>query len=85
MLSAGTNCFAQDEGLFKKELSVASKQKNPSEYRAQAFKKYLEAINSAKMSEPELNRLVADKLEELVAIDFLVGIFGANVFIAKLH
>lgn len=70
MLSAGTNCFAQDEALYKKELSVASKQKNPSEYRAQAFKKYLEAINTTKMSESKLNQFVADKLEELVAIDF---------------
>lgn len=70
MLSAGTNCFAQDEALYKKELVEASKQKNPSEYRAQAFKKYLEAINTTKMSESKLNQFVADKLEELVAIDF---------------
>ena len=69
-LLGGSNCFAQDEALYKKELSVASKQKNPSEYRAQAFKKYLEAINTTKMSESKLNQFVADRLEELVAIDF---------------
>ncbi|NJM52703.1 MAG: hypothetical protein HC846_04495 [Blastocatellia bacterium] len=75
MLSASTNCFAQDEAFNKKEMSVASKQKNPSEYRAQAFKKYLKAINSTKMSESELNQFVAGKLKELIVTDFYAAYF----------
>lgn len=70
LLIAGVNCFAQDEAAYKKELSRASKQEKPSEYRASKLNKYLNAIDYTKMSEKELNQVVASKLKEMIAIDF---------------
>lgn len=76
LLIAGVNCFAQDEAAYKKELSQASAQKNPSGYRASALKKYLATADTLKnsegngMSEKELNQVVASKLKEMMAIDF---------------
>jgi tetratricopeptide (TPR) repeat protein len=64
------NCFAQDEAAYKEALSRAAAQKEPSAYRAQTLKKYLDAFEETKMSEREFNQFVANKLKELMAIDF---------------
>ncbi len=83
--TAATSCFAQDETAYKRALSEASKQLRPSSYRADAFRKYLKTIDYSKMSEPKLNQFVADKMEELIAIDFwaayLVQLYSPPDFI----
>lgn len=76
LLTTNINCFAQDEAAYQKALSQAATQENPSEYRASILKMYLDEADNVKnakgykMSERELNEFVANKLKELMRIDF---------------
>ncbi len=67
---------AQDEDAYRKALSEAYLQANPSEYRGKAFKDYCRSLYNADKRWPEAKPFVLAKFNEMIEIDFYAAYLG---------